>query len=90
MEDLEYTRRQQEYHLAEEAERIEKEKMKDFKLRLQIREQSIELRELRAHLQAAYVTKELMAQKAEREAARLREKVRNSTNYLFNELLIIY
>jgi len=76
MEDLENTRREQEFKLAMEQEKIEKEKMKDLKLRLQIREQSIELRELRAHLQAAYITKELIAQKAEREAKRLREKVR--------------
>lgn len=66
MEDLENSRRQQEYFLAQEAEKVEKEKMKELKLRLQIREQSIELRELRSHLQAAYITKELIAQKAER------------------------
>jgi hypothetical protein len=44
--------------------------------RQKIRESSIELKDLEAKLRAAYVSKELAAQLAEKEAARLEEKVR--------------
>ena len=44
--------------------------------RQQLRESSIELRNLEAQLRAAYITKELAAQVAEKEAAKMKEKVR--------------
>ena len=44
--------------------------------RQQLRESSIELRNLEAQLRAAYISKELAAQMAEKEAARMKEKVR--------------
>jgi len=44
--------------------------------RQRLRESSIELRNLEAQLRAAYISKELAAQMAEKEAARMKEKVR--------------
>lgn len=44
--------------------------------RQKLRESSVELKELEAQLRTAYVSKELAAQLAEKEAARMEEKVR--------------
>ena len=44
--------------------------------RQQLRESSIELRNLEAQLRTAYISKELAAQLAEKEAARMKEKVK--------------
>ncbi|CAF2091127.1 unnamed protein product [Rotaria magnacalcarata] len=60
--------RSQEERLATELERIKHEKLRDEKMRQQIRETSYELRELESKLRAAYVQKERIAQMAEKEA----------------------
>ncbi|CAF4626965.1 unnamed protein product [Rotaria sp. Silwood1] len=60
--------RSQEERLATELERIKLEKIRDEKMRQQIRETSYELRELESKLRAAYVQKERTAQMAEKEA----------------------
>ncbi|CAF2750678.1 unnamed protein product [Rotaria sp. Silwood2] len=60
--------RSQEERLAMELERIKHEKLRDEKMRQQIRETSYELRELESKLRAAYVQKERTAQMAEKEA----------------------
>ncbi|CAF4169638.1 unnamed protein product, partial [Rotaria magnacalcarata] len=57
--------RSQEERLATELERIKHEKLRDEKMRQQIRETSYELRELESKLRAAYVQKERTAQMAE-------------------------
>nr|CAD7425916.1 unnamed protein product [Timema monikensis] len=52
---------------------------KYFGFRQKLRETSIELKDLEAKLRAAYVTKELAAQLAEKEAAKMEEKIREQT-----------
>jgi hypothetical protein len=44
--------------------------------RQKLRESSVELKKLEAQLRTAYVSKELAAQLAEKESARMEEKVR--------------
>ncbi|MED6233907.1 hypothetical protein ATANTOWER_018955 [Ataeniobius toweri] len=62
---------EQEERMAKELARIEHEKQRDEKMRQHIRENSLELRELKSKLKAAYVSKERAAQIAEKEALRL-------------------
>lgn len=66
---------EQEEKLAQELDRIKREQLRDLKLRQRLRETSMELKELQSKLRAAYVNKELCAQKAEREAARIEAKL---------------
>ncbi|XP_066491525.1 meiosis-specific nuclear structural protein 1 [Tiliqua scincoides] len=58
---------EQEEKLAAELARLNHDKLKDEKMRQQIRENSIELRELEKKLKSAYVNKERAAQIAEKE-----------------------
>ncbi|XP_063245045.1 meiosis-specific nuclear structural protein 1-like isoform X2 [Bacillus rossius redtenbacheri] len=67
---------EQEEKLATEMLKQEHEKLREEKLRQKIRETSVELRELEAKLRAAYFTKELYAQIAEKKVAKLEEKHR--------------
>ncbi|UJR33162.1 hypothetical protein I4U23_020618 [Adineta vaga] len=60
--------RGQEERLAKELERIKLDKLRDEKMRQQIRETSIELRDLESKLRAAYVQKERTGQMAEKQA----------------------
>ncbi|CAO2634382.1 Meiosis-specific nuclear structural protein 1, partial [Lemmus lemmus] len=59
---------EQEERLADELARLKHESLKDEKMRQQVRENSIELRELEQKLKAAYMNKERAAQIAERDA----------------------
>lgn len=61
--------------LAVEIERLSKEAFKEIKLRQQLRESSPELRELESKLYTGYCNKEVAAQLAEKEAARMRNKL---------------
>ncbi|XP_010217626.1 PREDICTED: meiosis-specific nuclear structural protein 1 [Tinamus guttatus] len=54
--------------LAAELARLNREKQKDEKMRQQVRENSLELRELEKRLKSAYMNKERAAQIAEKEA----------------------
>lgn len=56
--------------------------------RQRLRETSMELKELQSKLRAAYVNKELCAQKAEREAARIEAKV--LIKYIFMLSVLIF
>uniref|UniRef100_K7G6B3 Meiosis-specific nuclear structural protein 1 n=1 Tax=Pelodiscus sinensis TaxID=13735 RepID=K7G6B3_PELSI len=67
---------EQEERLATELARLNYEKLKDEKMRQQIRENSLELRELEKKLKSAYINKERAAQIAEKEAIRY-EKMPN-------------
>ncbi|GFO29220.1 meiosis-specific nuclear structural protein 1-like [Plakobranchus ocellatus] len=69
---------EQEENLARELERVKFEQLKDEKMRQQIRETSLELRELEAKLRAGYMNKERAAQMAEREAVKYDEMKRES------------
>lgn len=60
---------EQEEILARELQRLKDDQISSEKKRQQLRETNVELRDLEAKLKAAYLTKELYAQKAEREAA---------------------
>lgn len=66
------------------AEMNERHRLKviDSKRRQQIRESNQELRELESKLRAAYVSKSIRLQLAEKEAARLEEMVTNCLVYL--------
>eukprot|EP00794_Sanderia_malayensis_P019520 gene19520-21450_t len=66
--------REQEERLAKELERCKLESTRDEKLRQQIRENSIELRQLQAKLRAGYMNRERAAQFAEKTAREHREK----------------
>lgn len=55
---------------------IRRQEIIDEKLRLQLRENSHELKELEAQLRAAYVKKTIAAQLAEKEANKLEEEVK--------------
>ncbi|KAK7497864.1 hypothetical protein BaRGS_00010998 [Batillaria attramentaria] len=68
----------QEESLARELERRRLEETKDEKMRQQIRETSLELRELEAKLKAAYMNKERAAQLAEKDALKFDEMKRDS------------
>lgn len=63
----------QEEELAQEMARLRTKEMQDGKLRQQIRETSLEIRELEAKLKAGYMNKERAAQLAEKEARKNEE-----------------
>ena len=65
----------QEEELAQEMARLRTKEMQDGKLRQQIRETSLEIRELEAKLKAGYMNKERAAQLAEKEARKNEEMV---------------
>ncbi|XP_069622042.1 meiosis-specific nuclear structural protein 1 isoform X1 [Ranitomeya imitator] len=58
---------EQEERMAQELARIKNEQLKDEKMRQQIRENSLELRELEQKLKSAYLARERAAQVAEKE-----------------------
>ncbi|MBN3323993.1 MNS1 protein, partial [Atractosteus spatula] len=62
---------EQEERMAKELARINYEKLRDEKIRQQVRENSAELRELELKLKSAYLNRERAAQIAEKEALRL-------------------
>ncbi|WAR11219.1 MNS1-like protein [Mya arenaria] len=68
----------QEERLATELERRKLDSIRDEKMRQQIRETSLELRELEAKLRSAYMNKERMAQMAEKEAMKFDVMKRDS------------
>lgn len=61
----------QEQAMAKELEAIKLEKLRDEKMRQQIRDNSLELRELEAKLKAGYMNRERAAQIAEKEAIKI-------------------
>lgn len=61
----------QEQAMARELEAIKLEKLRDEKMRQQIRDNSLELRELEAKLKAGYMNRERAAQIAEKEAIKI-------------------
>ncbi|KAH0512039.1 Meiosis-specific nuclear structural protein 1 [Microtus ochrogaster] len=67
---------EQEERLANELARLKHESLKDEKMRQQVRENSIELRELEQKLKAAYMNKERAAQIAERDAIKYEQMVK--------------
>ncbi|XP_060559963.1 meiosis-specific nuclear structural protein 1-like [Ruditapes philippinarum] len=67
----------QEERLAQELERRKLDGIRDEKMRQQIRETSLELRELEAKLKSAYMNKERTAQMAEKEAVKFDIMVRS-------------
>ncbi|XP_040181176.1 meiosis-specific nuclear structural protein 1-like [Rana temporaria] len=69
---------EQEERMATELARIKQEKLKDEKLRQQIRENSLELRELEQKLKSAYLTRERAAQVAEKEVVKY-EKIKRES-----------
>ncbi|XP_075753421.1 meiosis-specific nuclear structural protein 1 [Pelodiscus sinensis] len=69
---------EQEERLATELARLNYEKLKDEKMRQQIRENSLELRELEKKLKSAYINKERAAQIAEKEAIRYEKMKRDA------------
>ena len=76
----------QEEELAQEMSKLRTKEMQDGKLRQQIRETSLEIRELEAKLKAGYMNKERAAQLAEKEARRTEEMV--STLVILNFILL--
>ncbi|ETE73043.1 Meiosis-specific nuclear structural protein 1, partial [Ophiophagus hannah] len=72
LKDLEL---QQEEKLATELARLNHDKLKDEKMRQQIKENSIELRELERKLKSAYMNKERAVQIAEKEALKYEKMV---------------
>ncbi|XP_074090707.1 meiosis-specific nuclear structural protein 1 isoform X1 [Macrotis lagotis] len=69
---------EQEEKLASELAKLKNENLKDEKMRQQIRENSLELRELENKLKAAYMNKERAAQIAEKEAINYEKMKRES------------
>ncbi|XP_021520506.1 meiosis-specific nuclear structural protein 1 [Meriones unguiculatus] len=69
---------QQEERLAIELARLKHDCLKDEKMRQQVRENSIELRELEQKLKAAYMNKERAAQIAERDAIKYEQMRRDA------------
>ncbi|XP_038276033.2 meiosis-specific nuclear structural protein 1 isoform X1 [Dermochelys coriacea] len=69
---------EQEERLATELARLNYEKLKDEKMRQQIRENSLELRELEKKLKSAYMNKERAVQIAEKEAIRYEKMKRDA------------
>lgn len=69
---------EQEEKLAAELARLKHESIKDEKMRQQVRENSIELRELEKKLKAAYMNKERAAQIAERDAIKYEQMKRDA------------
>lgn len=68
----------QEEKMAKELEAIKLEKLRDEKMRQQIRDNSLELRELEAKLKAGYMNRERAAQIAEREAIKVANMERDA------------
>ncbi|XP_049770815.1 meiosis-specific nuclear structural protein 1-like [Schistocerca cancellata] len=73
--ELLFNQLRQDEVLAEEMDKAKRREIVQLKLRQQLRESSVELKELESKLRAAYVYKELCAQKAEKEAEKMREKM---------------
>ncbi|XP_075064154.1 meiosis-specific nuclear structural protein 1 isoform X2 [Mixophyes fleayi] len=69
---------EQEERMAQELARIKHEQLKDEKMRQQIRENSLELRELEQKLKSAYLTRERAAQIAEKEVLKYEKMKRES------------
>jgi len=69
---------EQEERLASEMERMRLETDRDERIRRQVRENSLELRELETKLRDAYTAKELKAQMAERQAKQYDEALRDA------------
>lgn len=69
---------EQEEKLAVELAKLKHEKLKDEKMRQQVRENSIELRELEKKLRAAYMNKERAAQIAEKDAIKYEQMRRDA------------
>jgi len=68
----------QEQAMARELEAIKLEKLRDEKMRQQIRDNSLELRELEAKLKAGYMNRERAAQIAEKEALKIANMERDA------------
>lgn len=60
----------------QEMRRLKLEQQKDERMRQQIKENSLELRELEARLKAGYMNKERAAQLAEKKALKTKDEVR--------------
>lgn len=69
---------QQEEKLAMELAKLKHESLKDEKMRQQVRENSVELRELEKKLKAAYMNKERAAQIAEKDAIKYEQMKRDA------------
>jgi hypothetical protein len=69
---------EQEEKLARELERIKLEKLRDEKMRQQLKQTSYELRELESKLREAYVSKERHAQMAEKEAHKFDDMIEDA------------
>ncbi|XP_055955731.1 meiosis-specific nuclear structural protein 1 [Patella vulgata] len=69
---------EQEDRLAKELQQLNQHKLRDEKTRQQIRESSLELRELEAKLKAAYMNKERSAQLAEKDVLKYEQMKRDS------------
>ncbi|CAB4007016.1 meiosis-specific nuclear structural 1-like, partial [Paramuricea clavata] len=69
---------EQEERLAKELQRMKMEKLRDEKFRQQIRENSVELRELEAKLKAGYMNRERAAQLAEKHLLEVDEQNREA------------
>ncbi|EDL26250.1 meiosis-specific nuclear structural protein 1, isoform CRA_a [Mus musculus] len=69
---------EQEERLANELARLKHESLKDKKMRQQVRENSIELRELEQKLKAAYMNKERAAQIVEKDAMKYEQMKRDA------------
>lgn len=69
---------EQEERMAKEIARINHEKLKDEKIRQQVRENSFELRELENKLKCAYLNRERAAQVAEKEVLKYEQMKRDS------------
>ncbi|XP_019587881.2 meiosis-specific nuclear structural protein 1 isoform X1 [Rhinolophus sinicus] len=69
---------EQEEKLAMELAKLKHESLKDEKMRQQVRENSIELRELEKKLKAAYMNKERAAQIAEKDAIKYEQMKRDA------------
>ncbi|KAK7789253.1 hypothetical protein R5R35_005608 [Gryllus longicercus] len=65
---------EQEERLAQQIDFMKRQELREIKLRQRLRENCVELRELERKLKAAYGTKELLAQCAEKKAAEALEK----------------
>ncbi|XP_076818490.1 meiosis-specific nuclear structural protein 1-like [Clavelina lepadiformis] len=68
----------QEERLAKQLELVKLEKVRDEKMRQQIRDNSLELRELEAKLKAGYMNRERAAQIAEKEAIKIQGMQRDA------------
>ncbi|XP_078540731.1 meiosis-specific nuclear structural protein 1 [Lissotriton helveticus] len=71
---------EQEERMAKEIARINHEKLKDEKIRQQVRENSFELRELESKLKSAYLNRERAAQVAEKEVLKY-EQMKSDSEY---------